>query len=55
MAPGSEPLTRDGIKPSIRTVTEGLPQHSAEAIRSSIKRLRGKEWLLGEADPKDLR
>ena len=36
-------------------MTEGLPQHSAEAIRSSIKRLRGKEWLLGKPDPKDLR
>ncbi|QNJ13634.1 hypothetical protein SynA18461_00985 [Synechococcus sp. A18-46.1] len=36
-------------------MTEGLPQHSAEAIRSSIKRLRVKEWLLGEADPEDLR
>ena len=44
-----------GIKPSIRTVTEGLPQHSAEAIKSSIKRLRGKEFLLGRPDPKDLR
>ena len=43
------------IKPSIRTVTEGLPQHSAEAIRSSIKRLRGKEWLLSSKDPKDMR
>ena len=44
-----------GIKPSIRTVTEGLPQHSAEAIQSSIKRLRAKEWLLSWKDPNDLR
>ena len=43
------------IKPSIRTVTEGLPQHSAEAIRSSRVRLRGKEWLLSSKDPKDMR
>ena len=43
------------IKHSIKTVTEGLPQHDAEAIKSSIKRLRGKEFLLGRPDPKDLR
>ncbi|TCD56744.1 hypothetical protein CWE17_08750 [Synechococcus sp. BS56D] len=44
-----------GIKPSIKTVIEGLPHHSPEAVKSCIKRLRGKQWLLSTRDPSDLR